>query len=529
MKKLYPLFILACAILMAANIQAQRYVLIEASDDPANPANIFSTIMGDTTAAGARIDNNTIYQLENGRVYVSTGRIVNKPEWALQIEAVNLEDTDNKAILTRIPNASGDYQDIMYSEGNVTFKNLWIIAGETGPLQQHDWGRVRVLGENSRIIIKDCIIEKDRGGFLQLRADGVKCYVENSIFRNGGNRRILQGNGRGIDARNFYMDTLIMRNTIVHNIQDRLFRSQGATQPHHYIEIDHCTSFNTVGRHGHIQLGRVLTAKITNNLFINPIMMGTSPFYTDEQTQPDGDQHKVITIDTLYENTALSIAGNNIFWTQDVINYWATNDSVSMPPVLSGLVAQHLGAAASDAFFQEPLELNNVPGTILQYVIDLYNNPASENMYDFIVEDELVAGTPYDSGNLFDFSEFDPCYGSETVSATAGTDGGSIGAVSACLALGVFDTEANPNLAFTVQPNPVGTEASLRFSLSRSGRISLTVYDLTGRRVEQLYNGALLSGEHSILWTPDGRLAKGMYFAHLQTEEGTMALKLMLK
>lgn len=231
MKKLYPLLIIVCAILMASNIQAQRYVLIEASDDPLSPANIFPVIMGDTTAAGARVDNNTIYQLENGRVYVSTGRIVNKPEWALQVEAVNLDDTDNKAILTRIPNASGDYQDIMYSEGNVTFKNLWIIAGETGPLQQHDWGRVRVLGENSRIIIKDCIIEKDRGGFLQLRADGVKCYVENSIFRNGGNRRILQGNGRGIDARNFYMDTLIMKNTIVHNIQDRFVMVREPSRP----------------------------------------------------------------------------------------------------------------------------------------------------------------------------------------------------------------------------------------------------------------------------------------------------------
>ncbi|MCB0562432.1 MAG: T9SS type A sorting domain-containing protein, partial [Phaeodactylibacter sp.] len=66
-------------------------------------------------------------------------------------------------------------------------------------------------------------------------------------------------------------------------------------------------------------------------------------------------------------------------------------------------------------------------------------------------------------------------------------------------------------------------------SLSRPGRVRLTIYDLAGRRVAQLHDATQLSGEHSVLWAPDGRLGKGMYFAHLQTEEGTMALKLMLK
>ena len=62
------------------------------------------------------------------------------------------------------------------------------------------------------------------------------------------NRFILEGNGRGIDARNFAFDSLVVRHTVIHNIIDRVFRSQGGTEPHNYIEFDHCTVFNHAGR-----------------------------------------------------------------------------------------------------------------------------------------------------------------------------------------------------------------------------------------------------------------------------------------
>ena len=265
MKKNYTFILLLLMSFGVSQIMAQRVVSIPASSDITMPTDIFPVIMGDTTATGERTDNNTIYKLENGQVYITTGRIVNKPEWDLQIEAENLLDIGNKAIISRIPNASGTYPDIMRPEGNVTLKNIWFVAGERGALEQHDWGKIRYMGDHTRVIADHCIFEKDRGGFFQLRGDSIKLYVTNCVLRNGGNRRIIQGNGRGVDARNTSIDTLIMRNTIVHNIQDRFFRSQGATAPHNYIEIDHCTSFNTAGRHGFIQLGRVNTAKITNN------------------------------------------------------------------------------------------------------------------------------------------------------------------------------------------------------------------------------------------------------------------------
>ncbi|MEL6864742.1 MAG: hypothetical protein AAFP19_09990, partial [Bacteroidota bacterium] len=176
-------------LLAASYLNAQRIVDIPPSADLANPADIFPVIMGDTTDTGDRVDNNTIYRLTNGAVYVTTGRIVNKPEWDLQIEALDLTNTDSKPILTRVPNTSGEYPDIMRPEGNVTIRNLWIVAGEKGGLEQHDWGKIRYMGDNTRVIADHCIIEKDRGGFFQLRGNNIKLYITNCILRNGGNRR----------------------------------------------------------------------------------------------------------------------------------------------------------------------------------------------------------------------------------------------------------------------------------------------------------------------------------------------------
>lgn len=527
MKKIY-LFNVLAFLLLAGSVQAQTVKLIPASTDPTMLTDIFPVIMGDTTATGERNDPNTVYQLENGAVYITTGRIVNKPEWTLQIQAENLEDTDNKPVIARIPNASGSYPDIMRPEGNVTLRNIWFVVGEKGPLEQHDWGKIRYMGDDTRVIVDHCIFEKDRGGFFQLRGNNIKLYITNCILRNGGNRRILQGNGRGVDARNTSLDTLVMRNTIVHNIQDRFFRSQGATAPHNYVEIDNCTSFNTAGRHGFIQLGRVLTAKITNNLFIDPIMLGSSEVYRDEQTQPDNDLHKVITLDTLYDATALTISNNNVFWNQEVLDYWASNDSVSAPGLLSDLVMENLGSAASDAAFEETITLASVPGSILQYVSDLYANPAADDMYDFIVEDVALAGTAFDSGNLFEFSSFDPCYSPNTASATSATDGGAVGARDFCSELTNVENVVELN-ELSIFPNPTQGNLTLAFDLEETTDLSITVLDLNGTVIRQLSKGQVTAGQHQYSYDLNNIVAKGMYLISVQTKTGVAVQKVILQ
>lgn len=530
MQSFYRITLSVLCVLFLLPLSAQRIVAIAANANPNTPTDITPVIQGDTTATGAREDANTIYTLENGATYVVSSQLVNKPDWKLQIEAVDLNDTANKPRITRLPNASGEFPNVLWPEGDVTLRNLWIVAGEKAAGAQHDWGKIRILGENARIVIDHCIIEKDRGGFLQVRANGLKMFVTNSIFRNGGNRKIFQGNGRGIDARNFAFDTLIVKQSVFHNIQDRVFRSQGASTPHNYIEFDRNTVFNQVGRHGCFQFGKTINLKVTNNLLQNPIMLGTTPAFTDEQTQPDNESHKVFTIDTLYDNTNMTFAANNVYYTQDVLDYFASNDTVSQPAVYSELIANTLGADAPNTFFSEVVTLEAVPDRILEYVSDLYADPTATDMYDFIVEDVALTGTPLDFGNIFDFSTFAPCYSADAMSATAATDGAAVGATNFCseLSTSVYAPVITRALDLSLVPNPVGERATIQYELASAGPVRVTVYNMSGRQVAVIDQANRPAGPQQLNWNTAG-LAQGLYVVRLQTSEGEQSLKAIVR
>ena len=263
---------------------------------------------------------------------------------------------------------------------------------------------------------------------------------------------------------------------------------------------------------------------------MNPIMLGTSPIYTDEQTQPDDDAHKVFTVDTLYENTVLEFSANNVFYTQEVLDFFASNDTVSRPAVYSDLIVQKLGGSAEDTYFEEELTLTSIPTSILPYVQDLYANPAAEDMFDFVVEDSLVAGTSLDNGNLFNFSNFDPCYGSATTSATADDNGGPIGAVGTCdLVTSIYEPGIASDVAIRVQPNPITGFATFTYELKQGSPIRFGIYDITGRLIKTLVEDEQIAGEHTINWNPSSKLTKGFYIARLQTNTGERSLKLIIK
>jgi len=259
-------------------------------------------------------------------------------------------------------------------------------------------------------------------------------------------------------------------------------------------------------------------------------MLGTTPAYTDEQTQPDNETHKVFTIDTLYSDTQLEFASNNIFYTQDVLDYWASNDTVSQPGIYSQLIMDVLGGSAPSTYTEEVVDFEAVPMSILQYVIDLYADPTATDMFDFIVEDASLAGTPVDQGNLFDFSTFSPCYSPSAASATGATDGGAIGATDFCdqLSSSVFSPRFAPELDLNINPNPVSDVAVISYNLVNTSPVVLTIHDATGRQVTTLDQGTQPSGERTVTWNQAGQFPAGLYFARLQTSDGQQTLKFLL-
>ncbi len=71
-------------------------------------------------------------------------------------------------------------------------------------------------------------------------------------------------------------------------------------------------------------------------------------------------------------------------------------------------------------------------------------------------------------------------------------------------------------------PNPFNSTTTIGYSLLMAGNVSLTVYDLSGRLVANLADGAKPAGTHEAVWTADG-VSSGVYMVAL--DAGSMVLR----
>lgn len=90
-----------------------------------------------------------------------------------------------------------------------------------------------------------------------------------------------------------------------------------------------------------------------------------------------------------------------------------------------------------------------------------------------------------------------------------------------------------PGLALAPpSPNPARGNVALRFTLPVAGRASLAIFDVTGRRVATLLDGALPAGAHESVWQGtdgNGRPAgAGLYFARLDVGGRALARRVVM-
>jgi hypothetical protein len=107
--------------------------------------------------------------------------------------------------------------------------------------------------------------------------------------------------------------------------------------------------------------------------------------------------------------------------------------------------------------------------------------------------------------------------------------------VAAWVVLGIGERPgsslASP-MSISASPNPFARVATLRFSLGRSERTDVEVFDAGGRKVRTLSDGILASGCHSIAWDARDNQGKqvsaGIYIVQVRSSEQTLSQKLIL-
>ncbi len=92
--------------------------------------------------------------------------------------------------------------------------------------------------------------------------------------------------------------------------------------------------------------------------------------------------------------------------------------------------------------------------------------------------------------------------------------------------------DAVTSVSLHAPANPTRADAELAYSVPAAGHVSLTLFDVTGRVVATLVDGTVPAGSHTASWdgrTTDGATAAaGVYFARLETAQGSVAEKLVL-
>jgi hypothetical protein len=91
--------------------------------------------------------------------------------------------------------------------------------------------------------------------------------------------------------------------------------------------------------------------------------------------------------------------------------------------------------------------------------------------------------------------------------------------------------EGNTNIqTLSVSPVPVSSEAMIKFSLLRHSDVSVNIYDISGRKVAEVFSGTLPSGPHNIYWNAgeETGLEDGMYIVNISDGISVQSQKIIV-
>ncbi|MCK4548348.1 MAG: choice-of-anchor D domain-containing protein [Candidatus Eisenbacteria sp.] len=94
------------------------------------------------------------------------------------------------------------------------------------------------------------------------------------------------------------------------------------------------------------------------------------------------------------------------------------------------------------------------------------------------------------------------------------------------------DIDRARSIRMRIYPNPFNPVTTIAFNVPLEGKTTLAIFDVRGRCVKTLIDGAITAGEHSAVW--DGRnrsgvaSAPGVYFARLESASEVLTRKMIL-
>lgn len=176
----------------------------------------------------------------------------------------------------------------------------------------------------------------------------------------------------------------------------------------------------------------------------------------------------------------------------------------------------------------------------------IYNGVSEAMKYAFLTHgfDDTASTTAYDQSYCIATGPFNVPPGDSVTAAFAiigGADGASLvasaSAARARYQMTPVEDDNTPILPTTYQlnqnyPNPFNPETQINYSLPRSGKVTLTIFNLLGQRIATLVDREQPAGNHTAFWdgaTEGGEpVASGVYFYRLKSAGFSQVRKMIL-
>jgi hypothetical protein len=344
------------------------------------------------------------------------------------------------------------------------------------------------------------------------------------------------GNGRCFDFRDAVTDTLILRNCTFVNGIDRIIRHRDANKKNNFIrhiEIDHCTFVHWLGTFGMFMLGDVgKSCKITNNLMYNPMMLGRDPkdpWRPVEFELPGEFDANGVPIQSMLNdepNDTVNVkfeVHHNVMYTEPEVTAFLTSVNVQKPPFATARILSKLDASLGTPIVEAAVALANIPKSPLDIVKWYYANGTYRGAV-------TTAEVDLDrrSNEYWDLT-FDCAYTSSDP-AFVGSDRKPVGDTNwKSIITAVKVNNAIPEQFSMEQnyPNPFNPTTAINYAIEATGKVTLKVYDLTGREVATLVDQVQTPGSYRAALNAYD-LPTGSYFYVLAKNNSRIVKKMTL-
>lgn len=461
------------------SVFSQRYVdVVPDATGTIGALNI--AIASDTTDTGERIDpDNTIYRLERGGTY-NLNLAIRNAGFPLTIEAEEGDGARPRIVpgVTLEGNVDLPFRPL----DDVTLRGIFLTGRDQNSGLQGQL--IRVQSQDVRIVIDDCVFDESSQSAVRLDSRGARIFMRNSIVSRMGTPDDID-NGRVIDDRNNFIDTLVVENSTVYNITSRIVRDGSGTDSYmNYCVFNQNTIINVGQRIA--DFGPIINFTFTNNIVVNPSFLATGvdadPFNPTEP-DPNGDTPTAgIVLDSVSQEIlsnagmtqTATISHNNFYTTQVVLD---AHPAINPDPDSDDVIVQRpIFSPAALAF----IEANNSADTNIEEVI-AFSNPVPDPI-TFIVDNwNNIDGTnilgPWNNEGI----PFDLSYAQNQLSATASSSGEQLGDLNWSLivfskeALEELLLQANNLLGTSTEGNNIGNVTSLAFDSLRNTVAAATI------------------------------------------------------